>query len=102
MGQRQKEDLNIPTMIFCIIGVVLSVFGFLLLKNDNFKLNIISTEGTVSGVQTKTTADGKYINEITFNLPKESSKNVKFYKVDKSKDYTYPNAAGESAITVNY
>lgn len=58
MGQRKKEELNIPTMIFCIIGVVLSVFGFLLLKNDNFKLNIISTEGTVSGVQTKTTADG--------------------------------------------
>ena len=58
MGQRQKEDLNVPTMIFCIIGVVLTVFGFLVLKNDNFKLNIISTEGTVTSVQTKTNADG--------------------------------------------
>ena len=58
MGQRKKEDLNIPTMIFCIVGVVLTVFGFLLLKKDNFKLNIISSEGTVTSVQTKTTADG--------------------------------------------
>lgn len=58
MGQRKKEELNIPVMIFCIIGVVLTVFGFLVLKNDNFKLNIISAQGTVTSVQTKTSADG--------------------------------------------
>jgi len=67
MGQRPKEDLNIPTMILCIIGVVLTVFGFLLLKNDNFKLNIISTKGTVTGIQTKTNADG-VIESRTVNL----------------------------------
>ena len=54
----KKEELHIPTMIFCIVGVVLVVFGFLLLKNENFKLNVISTEGTVTGVQVKKTADG--------------------------------------------
>lgn len=58
MGQRKKEDLNIPTMVLCIIGTVLTVFGLLVLKNDNFKLNIISTEGTVTSVQTKTNAEG--------------------------------------------
>lgn len=59
MGKtRKKEDLNIPVMILCIIGVVLVVFGFLLLKTENFKLNVISTEGTVTGVQVKKTADG--------------------------------------------
>lgn len=59
MGKaRKKEELNIPVMILCIVGVVLIVFGFLLLKTENFKLNVISTEGTVTGVQTKTTADG--------------------------------------------
>ena len=59
MGKAEKkEELNISVMIFCIVGVVLVVFGILLLKNGNFKLNIISTEGTVTGVQTKTTADG--------------------------------------------
>ena len=67
MGQRKKEDLNIPTMIFCIVGVVLTVFGFLLLKKDNFKLNIISSEGTVTSVQTKTTADG-VIESRSINL----------------------------------
>ena len=67
MGQRKKEDLNIPTMIFCIIGVVATVFGILLLKNDNFKLNIISTKGTVTSVQTKTTAEG-VIESRTINL----------------------------------
>lgn len=55
---RKKEELNIPVMIFCIVGVVLVVVGFLLLKNSHFHLNVISTEGTVTGVQTKTTADG--------------------------------------------
>ena len=67
MGQRQKETLHIPPMIFCIIGTVLTVFGFLLLKNENFKLNIISTEGTVTSVQTKTTADG-VIESRSINL----------------------------------
>ena len=40
MGKtNKKEELSVPVMIFCIVGVVLVVFGFLLLKNDNFKLN---------------------------------------------------------------
>lgn len=49
-----------------------------------------------------TTIDGKqYITEVEFNLPKESAKNIKFYKVDKTQDYTYPKGAATSAITVN-
>jgi len=59
MGKtNKKEELNIPVMILCIVGVVLVVFGFLLLKNDNFKLNIISTQGTVTGTTIKQTAEG--------------------------------------------
>ena len=59
MGKtRKKEELSIPVMILCIVGVVLVVFGFLLLKTENFKLNIISTQGSVTGVQVKKTADG--------------------------------------------
>ena len=54
-----KEALSIPTMIFCIIGAVLVVLGFLLIKNNNFRLNVISTEGTVTGVQTATNANGE-------------------------------------------
>lgn len=48
------------------------------------------------------TIDGKnYVNEVQFNLPKETAKNIKFYKVDKSQDYTYPKGSATSAITVN-
>ena len=54
----KKESLSIPVMIFCIIGVVLSVFGVLLGKTENFKLKIFGAQGTVTSVQTKTTADG--------------------------------------------
>lgn len=59
MGKtNKKEELNIPVMILCIVGAVLVVFGFLLLKNDNFKLNVISTQGTVTGTTVKQNADG--------------------------------------------
>lgn len=59
MGKtNKKEELNIPIMILCIVGAVLVVFGFLVLKNDNFKLNIIGTDGTVTATTVKQTADG--------------------------------------------
>lgn len=51
-----KEKLSITVMIFCIVGVVLTVLGFLLVKNNNFKIMIIGTEGTVVSVQTSTNA----------------------------------------------
>lgn len=59
MGKtRKKEELSIPVMVLCIIGTVLVVFGFLLLKNENFKLRVISSQGTVTGVTVAKTADG--------------------------------------------
>lgn len=68
MGKtNKKEELSIPVMMICIIGVVLVVFGFLLLKTGNFKLNIISTEGTVTGTTIKQTAEGT-IESRTINL----------------------------------
>jgi len=49
-----------------------------------------------------TTINSKiYITSVEVNLAKESAKNLKFYKVDVTQDYTYPNGAAESAITVN-
>lgn len=62
-----REELSIPVMILSIVGVVLVVFGFLLLKNDNFKLNVISTQGTVTGTTIKQTAEGT-IESRTVNL----------------------------------
>ena len=63
----KKEELNIFVMIFCIIGVVLAVFGFFLLKNDGFKLKIISVEGTVTGVTVAKNGDGE-VERRTINL----------------------------------
>ena len=68
MGKvNKKEELSIPVMMICIVGVVLVVFGFLLLRTGNFKLNIISTQGTVTGTTIKQTADGD-IESRTINL----------------------------------
>lgn len=53
-------------------------------------------------VETTTISGNQYINKITFNIAKESSKNVKFYKVDKSQNYSYPGVDETSAITVDY
>lgn len=40
------------------------------------------------GYKTEIINGEEYINEITFLMTKESSKNIKFYKVDKSQDYS--------------
>ena len=55
---REKESLNIGVMVLCIIGVVLTVFGFLVAKAEDFKLKVFSANGTVVTVQTKTNAEG--------------------------------------------
>ena len=60
--------------------------------NDEIYVNKVSaTTTTVNGNQ--------YVNKIVFNLDKESAKNVKFYKVDMSQNYTYP--SGDTAPVIN-
>ena len=63
----KREELNIPVMVLCIIGVVLTVFGFFVLKNDNFKLKVISTSGTVTGVTVSRNSDGE-VEQKNVNL----------------------------------
>lgn len=41
-----------------IICIIILLFGFILLLNDNFKLRIMSTTGAVTGTQIKYNADG--------------------------------------------
>ena len=55
-----------------------------------------------NGVETTTISGETYINKIEFTLEAEASKNVKFYKVDKSQNYSYTGVAGTSEITVTY
>ena len=42
-----------------------------------------------------------YVEKFVFTMEKESAKNIKFYKVDMSQDYTYPSGDTESVIAVN-
>lgn len=70
---RKKEELSIPVMIFCIIGVVLVVFGIMLLKAENFKLKVLSTEGTVTSVTISKDTDGN-IASRTLNLSYNANK----------------------------
>ena len=67
MSVNKKEELNIPVMICCIIGVVLTIFGFFVLKSENFKLKVISTEGTVTGVTVARNGNGE-VEQRTVNL----------------------------------
>lgn len=45
-------------------------------------------------------SDG-YVEKFVFTMDKESAKNIKFYKVDMTQDYTYPSGDTTSVITVN-
>ena len=50
----------------------------------------------------KTTYNGtSYISSITFPLEPISSNSVRFYKIDTSKDYTYPNSSGTNVLTIS-
>lgn len=51
----------------------------------------------------RTTVNGhEYISSISFKIDAMSSKLIKFYKVNASLDYTYPNNNDASIITVTY
>ena len=51
--------------------------------------------------ETTTIIDGKnYINSITLPIDAISSVDLRFYKVDTSNDYTYPNLDNDSVLTV--
>lgn len=43
----------------------------------------------------------KYIKSVRFKLQPETSKKIKFYKIDKSIDYTYPNTKEDSYSHIN-
>lgn len=59
--------------------------------NDEIYQNYTSIETNNEG----------YVKKIIFNMLEESSKNVKFYKVDKTQNYSYPGSTDESVINVS-
>ena len=63
---------------------------------------IYADSNKLVSVETTTISGKQYIKKIVFNIEKECAKNVKFYKVDKSKNYTYPGVSPTSVIDVDY
>lgn len=59
--------------------------------NDEIYQNSTSIETNGNG----------FIKKIVFNMLEESSKNVKFYKVDKTQNYSYPGVSDSSVISVS-
>ena len=53
-----------------------------------------------TNVTTKTINGKSYINSITLSIDAISSVDLRFYKVDTSKDYTYPNLNNYSVVSV--
>ena len=68
--ENSKEKLSLLTMVFFIVGFVALILGFLLVKNNNFRMQIISSEGIVTGVNTSNDNDGSTVRRvlsITYN-----------------------------------
>lgn len=53
-------------------------------------------------VTRQTINNHEYIKSISFKIDVLSSKQIKFYKIDTTKDYTYPNINNNSIVSVTY
>lgn len=81
--------------------------GAVVLQFDPTELRIDSNDevyinrNTEDGSTETTTISGKqYVKKFVFDMPAETTKYVKFYKVDKSQNYTYPSGDATNAIQV--
>ena len=65
--------------------------------------NLVATLPNNSVIGWTRTLDSskKYIKGVSFKVPAESSKKIKFYKVDRKVDYTYPNTSEDSYSHIN-
>lgn len=53
-----------------------------------------------SGTETTTIGGKQYVKKIVFDLSAETTRYVKFYKVDKAQNYTYPGVQATTPIKV--
>ena len=73
------------------------------LEFDPEELRIDMNDAIMNGAtinSTKTIDGGKFAKKVTITMSKEAAKNIKFYKVDKTQNYAYPQGETTSAITV--
>lgn len=67
---------------------------------DPTKVRIDSNDEIYKNKTSMTVDSNGLVNKIVFILPAETTRYVKFYKVDKTKDYTYPGFVGTHPIKV--
>lgn len=85
-AQKEKCYSSIVTINFDPEEILLDI------TNENYQ--------NATNINT-TTIDGKtYINGFTLTIDAISSVDLRFYKVDSSKDYTYPNSTNSSVVTI--
>jgi len=100
----QKDKIDIDTYLAlseenkskCSSSIVIISF------DPNEVLIDITNENYQKATNVTTTMiDGKsYINSFTLAIDAISSADLRFYKVDTSKDYTYPNLANDAVVSV--
>ena len=86
--QQAKCASSIVTLTFDPNVVLLDM------TSQNYQDAIHTTTRTING--------HSYISSISFKIDAMSSEQVKFYKVNTSQNYTYPNNNGTSVIAVSY
>lgn len=77
---------SIVTMVFDPTKILLDI------TNENYP--------NVTNVTTTTINGKNYINSITLPIDAISSADIRFYKVDTSADYTYPNLNNNCVVTI--
>ena len=82
------EDSSVVTLVFDPTELRID-------SNDEVYIN-----RDASGTETITIDGKQYVKKIVFTIPKETTKYVKFYKVDKAQNYSYPGVQATSPITV--
>ena len=103
-GYAQKDKIDIDTYLElsdqdkakCYSNVVTMAFDpneiLIDITNENYQK---ATNVTTTVINQKS-----YINSITLPIDAISSADIRFYKKDTSKDYTYPNVNSESVVEV--
>ena len=92
------ESLSDENKNKCISSIVTLVFDptkvLLDMTSEDYQQAISVARTQINGYD--------YISSLSFKIDVMSSKQIKFYKVDTTKNYTYPNNNNESIITVSY
>ena len=105
-GYLVNHQIDIPTYLSlsnenkakCASSIITLTFDptkvLLDMTSQNYQDAVNTTTTTIGGHQ--------YITSISFKIDAMSSEQVKFYKVDTTQNYTYPNIHNNSIIGVSY